>query len=297
MTPAIQQDLERLAADARSGASELLPRAVAVLQRARAEDPTDVPAVARAVAHAQPAMAPLWNAALAALGEEGDPGALDRFEQRWRRAGDALVREAGPVLARADGAAPLVATWSFSRTVLGCLVGFGRRQALTVACAEGRPACEGRRLALELAGAGIAVEFFTDGGLSGVFDRPGRTPDAVLVGADAVAPEWIINKCGTRMLAAAAAAAGVPVYVAATRDKFVDTPVAALLRVESRDPAEVWGGAPAGVSVRNAYFERVPLALVSGVITDVGLLGGDMVAEACRAASARVPPGAIEWLG
>jgi hypothetical protein len=35
------------------------------------------------------------------------------------------------------------------------------------------------------------------------------------------------------------------------------------------------------VDVRNPLFERVPLDRVAGVLTDAGLLAGDMIAAAC----------------
>jgi translation initiation factor eIF-2B subunit delta len=120
--------------------------------------------------------------------------------------------------------------------------------------------------------------------------------DAVLIGADAVAPDWVVNKCGSSMLSALAVRAGVPVYVAATRDKFVDDRVAALLQVAEHDPAEVWDGPPPGVAVRNVYFERMPADLVSAFITDAGVLSGDMLAEACRAACAGIDDRLVDAL-
>jgi translation initiation factor 2B subunit (eIF-2B alpha/beta/delta family) len=98
------------------------------------------------------------------------------------------------------------------------------------------------------------------------------------------------------MLAVAAARAGVPVYVVATRDKFVDARVARLLAVGERDPAEVWDGPPVGVAVHNPYFERVGIDLVSGVFTEAGLLAAGMIDEACRAASSHVIAADIERL-
>src|SRR5436190_1738139 len=80
-----------------------------------------------------------------------------------------------------------------------------------------RPALEGRRLASRLAAAGIAVTYFSDAAISQALGGA----DAVVFGADAVAPEWFLNKSGTRMLAAAAGQQGLPVHVIATRDKFV----------------------------------------------------------------------------
>ncbi len=103
----------------------------------------------------------------------------------------------------------------------------------------------------------------------------------MLVGADAVAPEWFLNKSGTRMLAAAAAQQGMPVYVVATRDKFVSHAIAARLVVREGAPAEIWGTPPAGVTVRNPYFEPTPLDLVAGIISDIGVLGTGMVPDVC----------------
>ena len=54
------------------------------------------------------------------------------------------------------------------------------------------------------------------------------------------------------------------------------------LLVVEHDPAEVWDSAPPEVSVRNPYFERVPLEVVTGIVTDAGVLGTGMVEEACR---------------
>jgi translation initiation factor 2B subunit (eIF-2B alpha/beta/delta family) len=292
MDPHARAALGALAADGRSGASELLPRAIEILRRAQRGDAASLAEVARAVGGSQPSMASFWNLALAALREAGEPGALDRFEQRWRRSASGLTRVAVDLLSPGDAAGLHVTTCSFSSMVAACLRALAGPAALTVACSEGRPALEGRRLAEVLASEGVAVRFSTDAALAAELDRS----DVVLVGADAVTPGWILNKSGTLMLAAAAARAGVPAYVLATRDKFVDARVARLLRIEAHDPAEVWDGAPPGVVVCNAYFERVPLDLVAGVITDTGVLAADQVAEGCRAASAGVTAAMIEAL-
>jgi translation initiation factor 2B subunit (eIF-2B alpha/beta/delta family) len=45
--------------------------------------------------------------------------------------------------------------------------------------------------------------------------------------------------------------------------------------------AEVWNTAPAGVSVRNPYLERVPLELITAIITDGGLMPAANVAAFC----------------
>jgi translation initiation factor 2B subunit (eIF-2B alpha/beta/delta family) len=131
----------------------------------------------------------------------------------------------------------------------------------------------------------IPVTFFSDAAIGQALDGA----DAVLVGADAVAPTFFLNKSGTRMLATAAGLHGVPVYVVATRDKFISLAIATRLENREGPPAEVWESPPAGVSVRNPYFERIPLDLVSSVITDAGVIGAGSVPEFCSAHSVELP--------
>jgi translation initiation factor 2B subunit (eIF-2B alpha/beta/delta family) len=104
----------------------------------------------------------------------------------------------------------------------------------------------------------------------------------VVVGADAVSPDWFLNKSGTRMLATAAAQQGVPLYVCATRDKFVSRAIAGRLSIRDESPSEIWPAPPAGVTVRNRYFEPTPVDLVSAVISDIGVLGAALVPDACH---------------
>ena len=124
----------------------------------------------------------------------------------------------------------------------------------------------------------MAVTHYADAALAQALEGA----DAVVIGADAVSPDWFLNKSGTRMLAAAAAQQGVPVYVCATRDKLVSRAVAARLSVRDESPSEVWPSPPSGVTVRNRYFEPTPLDLVSAVISDIGVLGAALVPDACH---------------
>jgi translation initiation factor 2B subunit (eIF-2B alpha/beta/delta family) len=276
----MDEGLERLAGDAESGASELVPLGLAILRRAVPGGHEALLAAARGVCTAQPSMAPLWRAAALALADPDRAAeALEHVEQRWRRAGAALCRVARGVLSPGDGRPLRLVTSSYSGSVLAVLRDLASAHPLSVACAEGRPRQEGRRLAAALTEAGIRVEFFTDAALPSALGGA----DALLLGADAIAPAWFLNKTGSLALASAASVAGVPAFVLATRDKFLPGPLASRLAVAEHDPAEVWPAHPEGVSVRNPYFERVPLHLVAAVLADTGQLGVDMVDEACRA--------------
>jgi ribose 1,5-bisphosphate isomerase len=291
MHDTLRQEMDALAADAESGASELVGRAIGILERASASGRQHLVDAARAVCAAQPGMAPMWNAAVAALADLAHPGSLARFAYRLQRSPSALRRVAVEELAPA-GRQPLrLVTCSFSGSVLGVLAELAERCDLSVACAEGRPRCEGRRLAAALAPA-ITVEFFTDAAVSLALGDAA----ALVVGADAITPAWFLNKAGTLPLAAAAAQNNVPVFVLATRDKFLPPTLADRLVVAERDPCEVWADAPEGVVVRNPYFERVPLHLVSAILTDAGVLAGDMVDEACRANGVLLDAGVLDLL-
>lgn len=296
MDSSVAAAIGRLESDATSGASELLAPAIEILRAAASLPPDAALDVARAVGRTQPSMASLWNAALAALLDRRRPGALDRFDERRRRAPDALVSRAlDQVLLPVAGPYHVV-TISYSGSVVACLRAVAPQVPLRVSCAEGRPGLEGQRMARALAEARVPVEFFGDAAIGEALRRESDGETLVLVGADAVTPAWILNKTGTSLLAAAAAQRGVPVYVASSRDKFMDARAARLLRIVEHDPREVWDDAPVGVVVRNAWFERVPTELLTGVVTDAGTLGPDMIEEACRAASADVSDEEIEAL-
>jgi translation initiation factor 2B subunit (eIF-2B alpha/beta/delta family) len=98
------------------------------------------------------------------------------------------------------------------------------------------------------------------------------------------------------MLAAAAGQQGVPVYIVASRDKFVGRGVAERLEMREGTAEEVWKGPPAGIAVRNPYFEHIPLELVSSLITDIGLLGAATAAEVCKSVELTQPQNVINQL-
>ena len=272
--------IDLLGSDRESGASEILAGALTVLEDAFSGGVPILP-VAVALVRAQPSMASLWNAALEALASRTSPERFERFARRVARAPHALARYAADAFSIESAKGPLrIVTISFSSSVVSVLEAQAGQREIRVACPESRPALEGRRLAARLAANDIAVTLFGDAGIAHAL----ASSDAVVVGADAVGPKWLLNKSGTRMLVAAANLQAVPVYVVATRDKFVGHAVAAQLALREGSPAEIWDAPPPGVQVRNPYFEQTPLELVTGVISDAGVLGAGMLPDICAAA-------------
>lgn len=100
--------------------------------------------------------------------------------------------------------------------------GSSRGPGISVVVCESRPLCEGVTMAQRLAAAGLQVTLITDA-QAGVFVEEA---DAVLLGADAVTPDGVVNKVGSRLLALAAKAAGVPMIAVTDSLKVSPGPVA-----------------------------------------------------------------------
>jgi len=146
----------------------------------------------------------------------------------------------------------------------------------SVYACETRPLLQGSRLTtLELLRAKIPVTLIADSAAASVMDKC----DLVLVGADRIAANGdTANKVGTRMLATLARAAHKPFYVVAPSSTFDPaTPDGSRIVVEQRDGEEVRGfggcrAAPKGVPVFNPAFDVTPARLITGFVTDRGIL-------------------------
>jgi translation initiation factor 2B subunit (eIF-2B alpha/beta/delta family) len=240
-------------------------------------------------------MAPLWNAALHATAARRVPAAFDRFVRQAARASDALLRTGVGALVPEPAIEhrPLpIVTLSASGAVRGLVLAVHARQPVELACAESRPGLEGRTLAADLAARGVPVALYADAAIAHAL-RPGGL---VLVGADAIGPAAFLNKSGTRMLAAAAAAQGIAVYVAATRDKFVMPALWPHLTGREGGGEEIWADAPAGITVRNPYFEPTPIDLITAVVSDIGLLGAGEIPRVCGGMQTELMEAALEEL-
>jgi methylthioribose-1-phosphate isomerase len=103
--------------------------------------------------------------------------------------------------------------------------------------------------------------------------------DAVFVGSDRIAANGdVCNKIGTYGVAVCARAHDIPFYVVAPLST-IDPSLAdgSLIPIEERPAAEVTDGfgrrtAPEGVATYSPAFDVTPARLVTGLITEVGLL-------------------------
>jgi methylthioribose-1-phosphate isomerase len=143
---------------------------------------------------------------------------------------------------------------------------------------ETRPLWQGARLtAWELARAGISHAVLPDSAAATLMAE--RQVDIVLVGADRIARNGdVANKVGTYALAIVARHHEVPFYSVAPTTSFDPACVTgAQIRIEHRDAAEVTAPfgvplAPAGSPAFNPAFDVTPAALVTGHVSERGIV-------------------------
>jgi methylthioribose-1-phosphate isomerase len=133
---------------------------------------------------------------------------------------------------------------------------------------ETRPLLQGARLtAWELETLGIPFAVIVDGAAASLM-ASGEV-DAVVTGADRIARNGdVANKVGTYALAVSAAHHGLPFYVVApTSTLDPEAATGADIPIETRDPEEV----STRFVAHNPAFDVTPAALVTAVVTDVGV--------------------------
>jgi methylthioribose-1-phosphate isomerase len=145
-----------------------------------------------------------------------------------------------------------------------------------VIATETRPQLQGARLTTyELKREGIPVTLITDGMVGYVMYK--RLVDKIVVGADRIVQDAVINKVGTFTIAVLAKEHGIPFYVAAPKSTFDLKRTSADVRIEERSPEEVTHVdskriAAEGIGVMNPAFDITPLKYVKAIICEDGIL-------------------------
>jgi len=158
---------------------------------------------------------------------------------------------------------------------------FAKDNTVQVFADETRPRQQGARITtLELTMDGIPVTLITDG-MCSYFMKKGMI-DMVCVGADRIAANGdTANKIGTYTVAIAAKYHNIPFYVAAplsTIDTSIKSGDDIIIEERSHDEVTTINGKPVcakGVNVINPGFDVTPNELITGIITEKGILRPD----------------------
>jgi methylthioribose-1-phosphate isomerase len=145
-------------------------------------------------------------------------------------------------------------------------------------CTETRPYNQGARLtAFELVHEGIPATLITDS--MAAFLMKSKGIHGVVVGADRVAANGdTANKVGTYQLAIAARYHGVPFFVAAPLTSIdLGTPDGGSIPIEERPASELTDLAGVriaaqGIGVWNPGFDVTPAELITGIVTELGVV-------------------------
>ncbi len=150
-----------------------------------------------------------------------------------------------------------VATISFSKTVLSVL---NTLRPEMVYISISHPAREGERFAEELIKRDVEVTIFEDMAYSLVINNV----ETIIIGADAVFDDFVVNKIGSYYLAILARRFDIPLFVIANKYKILKEELRDFFRILPMKPGEI---TKLNCNVINVYFEEVPRHLITDIIT------------------------------
>jgi translation initiation factor 2B subunit (eIF-2B alpha/beta/delta family) len=173
-----------------------------------------------------------------------------------------------------------VYTMSRSGAVEDVLRDLGQRRIIgRVIIGASVPGGEGVTMGRALAQSGLDVTLVADTAC-GLFIGEAS---CVVLGADSLRADGsLVNKVGSYPLALVASEAGKPVYALCETLK-ISAPDFPLI-IEEKDPAELLPDPVAGFRARNPYFDVTPAQLISGYMTEQGVLDRETVARLAETA-------------
>ncbi|MGD0644988.1 MAG: S-methyl-5-thioribose-1-phosphate isomerase [Candidatus Bathyarchaeia archaeon] len=184
--------------------------------------------------------------------------------------GAVLIKDGDTILTHCN--AGELATVEYG-TALGVIrAAWEQGKKIKVIADETRPLLQGSKLtAYELKRDGIPVTLITDN-MAGYVMSKGLI-NKVIVGADRIVQDAVVNKIGTYSVAVLAHEHGIPFYVAAPKSTFDLAHKAVDVIIEERKPEEVThiGShqiAPEGINVMNPAFDITPLKYVTAIICE-----------------------------
>ncbi len=200
------------------------------------------------------------------------------INKRMAEFGATLIEDGDVIIHHCNTGALATVDWGTALGVIRTAHEQGKR--IHVLVDETRPRLQGARLtAWELQQYGIPYDIISDNA-AGYFLRTGQA-NKVFFGADRVAANGdVANKIGTYMLALAAHDNGVPAY-AVVPTSTIDLALAdgSQIPIEEREPEEVLNIqrhgrplVPAGATARNPAFDVTPARLISGIVTEHGIV-------------------------
>jgi translation initiation factor 2B subunit (eIF-2B alpha/beta/delta family) len=168
-----------------------------------------------------------------------------------------------------------IITHSYSSTLLNTFIhAKNSGKNIKIICTESRPMNEGVKVATLLGQNGIKVKLVVDSCVYSFLSEA----DLILVGADSISYNGVINKIGTCGLALAAKNYNKKIYSVCSFDKFLPKEYPICYK-HLKDPKEIISKSIENVEPVNYYFDLTSLELISGFITEKGILSSLEIQE------------------
>ncbi len=295
ISPEIISLIDEIRNDKIHGASQLARQAANVLKVAAEQSQVDnteqflleQKEIGEKLMSTRPAMAPIFNMVnglLKAMSEKSAEIELDLVKRLTISKADEVVNGSLQAIAQiAEYGSELIAdgdkimTHSYSSTVVAVLkAAFAKHRHIEVIATRSGPGRTGETIVRELGLYGIPVTFIDDAAMGLYLSTVNR----VVVGADRICADGkVVNGIGTYQLALASEKANIPLYVLCDTLKFDPRLTGNQVDLEEKDPSEVVesGKLPPEVKVKNPHFDITPLELITGIVTENGLLAPEEV--------------------
>ena len=190
--------------------------------------------------------------------------------------GAKLIPEGGGVLTHCNTGA--LATADYGTALAAIILAWEQGKRFRVYADETRPLLQGARLtAWELQQRGIPCTLICDNMAAQVMKE--KKVQLAIVGADRIAANGdTANKIGTYGVAVLAKHHQIPFYIAAPKSTFdLSMKDGGSIPIEERHPEEITNAfgmrtAPAGIEVYNPAFDVTPAGLITGIVTEYGLI-------------------------
>ena len=195
--------------------------------------------------------------------------------KKMGRTGSDLFYDGDVVMTHCNAGSLATSTYGTALGVLRAAREDGKN--LKVIATETRPVMQGSRLtAFELMHDDFDVRLISDTAVGYVMAN--KMVDKVIVGADRIlSTGHVYNKIGTYQIAIMAHIHKIPFYVAAPVSTFDLKSSISEITIEDRSPEEITKIknifiAPKGINTINPAFDITPPNLITGIITELGLL-------------------------
>ncbi|MBT3397458.1 hypothetical protein HOA55_00445 [archaeon] len=216
---------------------------------------------AKKIIETRPTEPLLQNAIKLLLKSKSPKKEADNFLKDLKKSHEAIAKKGAMLIKKNMN----VYTHCHSSTVMDLLKYAKRKKKkdFVVYTSEVEPILQGHLTAQDLAKARIKVIVSPD--LAA--EQTLKKCDILLFGADAFTPSAVINKIGTSTLCKIAKDKGIPRFACGVSKKFTKK-----IKVEKRSGKEVWDERNKMIEVTNPAFDRTNKKLVSGVISEFGIL-------------------------